>query len=138
MKRPLDVTIGIPTCDDDPLVLSLALDAIAAEPVEAPPIILDMSSTDQIADMVRSRRERLRYVRARDSSGVSDSRNRIVGLADSRYLLFLDADAVPRPGWALALTGALSSAEDVALVGARILPRWPRPAPPLFTTAVAL
>ena len=65
-----EVTIGIPACDDDPRVLSLALDAIAAEPVAHPPVIVDMSSTDRIAELVRARPERIRYVRRRESTGV--------------------------------------------------------------------
>jgi GT2 family glycosyltransferase len=137
MDRMLDVTIGIPTCDDDPQVLSLALDAIAVEPVARPPVIVDMSSTDRIAQLIHARPERLRYVRFRESAGVAESRNRIARLADTRYLLFLDADAVPSPGWAGALLAAFDAADRVALVGTRILPAWPRPVPPLFTTTVA-
>jgi GT2 family glycosyltransferase len=138
MDRLPDVTIGIPTCDDDPRVLALVLNAIAREPVACPPVIVDMSSTDRIAQVVQARSERLRYVRFHESSGVAESRNRIVQLADTRYLLFLDADAVPLPGWAHALAGAFDAADRVALVGARIIPIWPRTAPPLFTTTIAL
>lgn len=130
-----DATVGIPTCDDDPRVLALALDAIAGQPVAAPPLIVDMSSGDAIARVARARPDRARYVRFPQSGGVAESRNRIVELADTRYVLFLDADAVPRPGWAAALTGGFAAA-DVALVGARILPRWPDRAPPLFTTVL--
>ncbi|MDQ6751711.1 MAG: glycosyltransferase [Actinomycetota bacterium] len=132
------MTVGIPTCDDDPGVLSLALDAIAREPITHPPVIVDMSSTDRIAEIARARREPVRYVRCPESSGVAESRNRIVGLTETRYLLFLDADAVPRPGWAGALAGAFAGGERVALVGARIVPVWPHAAPPLFTTKIGL
>jgi hypothetical protein len=45
---------------------------------------------------------------------------------------------VPLPGWAAALRSAFDAAERVALVGTRILPAWPGPPPPLFTTTVAL
>ena len=138
MDRLRDVTIGIPTCDDDPRVLALALDAIAAQPVAHPPVIVDMSCTDRIAQLVDARPQGVRYVRFRESAGVAQSRNRIVELADTRYLLFLDADAVPLPGWAAALRSAFDAAEGVALVGTRILPAWPRRPPPLFTTTVAL
>lgn len=133
-----DVTIGIPTCEDDPKVLSLALDAIAREPVVPAPVIVDMSSTDRIAQVVQARPERLRYVPFPESSGVAASRNRIVELAETRYLLFLDADAVPLPGWARALAGAFDAADRVALVGTRIVPFWPRTAPALFDTTIAL
>ena len=138
MDRLSDVTIGIPTCDDDPRVLALALDAIAAQPVARPPVIVDMSATDRIAQLVDARPQGVRYVRFRESAGVAQSRNRIVELADTRYLLFLDADAVPLPGWAAALRSAFDAAEGVALVGTRIVPAWPRHPPPLFTTTMAL
>jgi glucosyl-dolichyl phosphate glucuronosyltransferase len=137
VARLADVTIGIPACDDDPRVLSLALDAIEAEGAGSPPVVVDMSSTDRIARLARARSDRIRYVRFSESSGVAESRNRIVALSDARYLLFLDADAVPVPGWARALRGAFDAAQDVALVGARILPAWAGRTPPLFTTAIA-
>jgi glycosyltransferase involved in cell wall biosynthesis len=138
VDRLADVTIGIPACEDDPRVLSLALDAIEAEGVGHPPMIVDMSSTDRIAQLARDRSERVRYVRFPESRGVAESRNRIAALSDTRYLLFVDADAVPLPGWAQALRAAFEAAEGVALVGARIVPAWPRRAPSLFTTALAL
>jgi len=99
---------------------------------------VDMSRTRGIERVVRGRRARVRYVPFPESRGNAESRNRIVSLADTRYLLFLDADAVPQPGWAGAAAGAFQAANDVALVGARILPAWPAPAPPLFDTTPAL
>lgn len=138
MRRPLDVTVGIPTCDDDPRVLALALDAIAAQPIGAATLVVDMSGGTHIAQVARGRPDRVRYVGFPESSGVAESRNRILELADTRYVLFLDADAVPLPGWATAMADALAAADDVALVGARILPLWPGPPPPLFTTTLGL
>lgn len=132
-----DVTIGLPACDDDPRVLSLALDAIAEQGVAAPPVVVDMSATDQIARAVRAHPEKVHYVSFPASAGVADSRNLIVDTAQTRYVLFLDADAVPLPGWAEAAAGAFDAGDRVAMVGTRIVPAWPRPAPPLFTTAIA-
>jgi GT2 family glycosyltransferase len=133
-----DVTIGIPTCDDDPRVLSLALDAVEGEGVSRPPVIVDMSETDRVERVARDRSEKVRYIRFRESSGVAESRNRLVEAADTRYIIFLDADAVPLGGWADALMNAFGADERVALVGTRIVPAWPRRAPALFTTTPAL
>jgi hypothetical protein len=83
---------------------------------------------------VRGHRAPVRYVSFPESSGVSESRNRIVELAATPHLLFLDADAVPRPGWADALVRALGGGHT--LVGARILPRWPRGAPWLLRSTL--
>lgn len=134
----LDVTVGMPTCDDDPHVVSLALDALAGQRLARPPLIVDMSTTDRIERALRTHAGRVQYHAFRESSGVAESRNRIVELAETRSLLFLDADAVPEPGWAMALLEALHAGEEVALVGARILPSWPSAAPPLFTTTIGL
>src|SRR3712207_6609174 len=133
-----EVTVGIPTCDDDPRVLALVLDALAGQPLARPPVIVDMSATDRIQHVVRGRGEGVRYVRCHDSRGVAESRNRLLALADTRYLLFLDADAVPMPGWADSMAAAFDNEDGVALVGARIVPRWPHKAPPLFTSTIGL
>src|SRR5204862_5653963 len=78
-----------------------------------------------------------RYEAYPHSSGLSDSRNRGLGLADTRYILFVDADAIPERGWASALRNAFASDERTALVAARILPLWPSGRPMLFDTAPA-
>lgn len=127
----------MPTCDDDPRVLSLALDAVVREPLEHPAVVVDMSRGDAVRDVVNARAPSVRYVPYRESQGVSDSRNRLVELVETRYLLFLDADAVPRPGWALAMREAFED-DRVAVVGARCLPAWPGKAPFLFKSTPAL
>lgn len=132
-----DVTVGIPTCDDDPAVLDDALRAIGAEGLPHPVIIVDMSRGEEVAQVAAARRERVSYIRFPESRGVVDSRNRIAQEASSEIVLFLDADAVPQPGWAAGVARAFAEDPRLAMVGARILPAWPRRPPPLFTTAVA-
>jgi GT2 family glycosyltransferase len=61
-----------------------------------------------------------------------------VGLVETRYLLFLDADAVPRPGWARAMREAFDQGDKIAVVGARCLPAWPGKVPFLFKSTPAL
>jgi GT2 family glycosyltransferase len=128
----------MPTCDDDPRVLALALDAIIREPLEGPAVVVDMSRGDAVREVVDARVPSVRYVPYRESQGVSDSRNRLVELVETRYLLFLDADAVPRPGWALAMRRAFDQNDRVAVVGARCLPAWPGKVPLLFESTPAL
>jgi glycosyltransferase involved in cell wall biosynthesis len=79
----------------------------------------------------------VRYVRYAESTGVSDSRNRIFELAETRYVLLIDADAVPEAGWASAMRRSFEHGDRVGIVGARCLPVWPRRPPPLFETAPA-
>ena len=131
-----DLTVGMPTFEDDPDVLVRSLDAIGAQGVTEPPLIVDSSRTERVAEVVCPR-EHVRYVRAREATGVAESRNRIVELCRTRYLLFIDADAVPRPGWAAAMRRAFDRGDNVWLVGARIVPVWKKPPPPLFDCIVA-
>ncbi len=60
--------------------------------------------------------------------GLSAARN--LSLQESRHdhILFCDADALARPGWAAAMHRALTDPQ-VAIVGSRILPRWSGSAP---------
>ena len=131
-----DVTVGMATFDDDPAIFALALDAALAQ-VEQPVVVADMSRGNEIRAAAAARGARVRYLAATDSAGLSDSRNRIVAAAVTRYLAFLDADAVPEPGWAAALRAAFERDDRVAVAGARSIPVWPRRPPPLFETQTA-
>ena len=132
-----DLTPGMITCDDDPVLLAEALDAVFAEGLAEPILVVDMSRGDGVRRVCAERGDAIRYVAAQDSRGVSDSRNRAVAAARTRYLLFLDADAIPAPGWAAAMRGAFDQAERVAIVGARCPAKWTDRPPRLFRTALA-
>lgn len=125
------------TCDDHLGYLAEALDAVIGEGMAEPILVVDMSRGDGVRRVCAERGDAIRYVPARDSRGVSDSRNRVVAGARTRYLLFLDADAIPTPGWAAAMRGAFDQAERVAIVGARCPARWTDRPPRLFRTALA-
>ena len=51
-------------------------------------------------------------------------------------MLFLDSDAIPEPGWLGAMRAGFDQ-PDVAIVGARVLPAWPRRPPLLIDSATA-
>ena len=68
-------------------------------------------------------------------SGLSAARNLSLAEAEHDHVLFCDADALVRPGWALAMHEALSK-PGVAVVGSRILPRWTGQAPLLARSRV--
>jgi GT2 family glycosyltransferase len=129
-----DITVAIPTFEDDPAVLARVLDA-ASEQVEHPLVVVDMSRTGAVADVARGR-DGVLYVPLPESRGVSHSRNECVRRAETRYVLFLDSDAVPEPGWARAAREGFEQ-DRVAIVGTRILGEFERRPPPLFTTATA-
>lgn len=126
------------TRNDDPDFLAQALDSVIAESLGRPVTLVDMSTDDRVRSVCEKRGGAVDYLYAPDSLGVSDSRNRVVARVTTRYLLFLDADAVPAPGWAAAMRSAFDLAPDAAVVGARCVPRWVGSSPPrLFQTAVA-
>jgi hypothetical protein len=130
-----DVTVGLAVFEDDPAVLALALDSVLAEPLEHDPLVVDMSRGGAFRALAGAR-PRIRYVPFPGSAGLSDSRNRLVQLAATRFLLFVDADAVPEAGWASSIRRSFQG--DVAVVGARCLPVFPRAVPRFFETPAAL
>lgn len=132
-----DVTIGIPTCDDDPAIFAKVLDAAVAQSPARPIRVVDMSHSGAISEIATSLRDSVSYHPAPSSSGVSDSRNRLAALCDTRYLVLVDADAVVDPGCVSALRDAFERTETAAVVGARCVAAWSGRRPPLFDTAPA-
>jgi GT2 family glycosyltransferase len=132
-----DVTPAMVTSDDDPVLFAEAIDAVIAEGLAEPVLVVDMSRGGGIRSACAERGGSVRHVAAPDSSGISDSRNRAVAAARTRYLLFVDADAIAAPGWAAAMRAAFDRADGIAVVGARCAARWSEPPPRLFRTAPA-
>lgn len=64
---------------------------------------------------------------------LSAARNIALKEAGFDHILYLDADALPQPDWALRMSGALAQG-SVAIVGGRIVPGWEY-TPPFFTRA---
>jgi glucosyl-dolichyl phosphate glucuronosyltransferase len=133
----LDTTVAIATFDDDLAVFRRVLAAVGQEE-PARVVVVDMSKGEGIAGAVEKAGPPFELHRFRESRGLSDSRNRAVALTESRYLTFVDADAVPRRGWLRALRAAFDADERAAIVGARCLPEWPGRPPRLFDSAPAL
>jgi GT2 family glycosyltransferase len=125
------------TRDDDPAILSEVLDAVIAEGDGNPVVLVDMSADDGVRRVCELRSSEVRYFHLPGSRGVSDSRNAVVAQVATRYVLFLDSDAVPEPGWAAAMRAAFERDPDAAVVGARVLPRWTSSPPRLLRTGYA-
>lgn len=115
-------------------------DAIAAAAREARAndaevLVVDNASTDRTPEAIAAAaREAGDVVRAtrEDTLGLSAARNR--GLAEARgpVAVYLDDDALPRPGWLAALLAPYADPR-VACVGGRILLRFPAPPPAWLT-----
>jgi len=132
-----DVTIGMPTCDDDPTILRRVLERVVAEPLANRPVVVDMSHGNAVREVVASFNDGIQYEGYGDSSGVSDSRNRLIELTETRYLVMLDADAIPESGWTHALRHAFDRDPNAAVIGGRCLPEWIADRPFMFDTAPA-
>lgn len=129
-----DIRVAIPTYEGDPVLLRRVFAAAAAQ-AEHDILVVDMSRTDVVADAAAATGG-VEVVRLRESRGVSHSRNECVRRAGTRYVLFLDSDAVPERGWLDAMRAGFEQPE-VAIVGARVLPAWPRRPPPLLDSVTA-
>ncbi len=136
MTALADMTLALPTYNDDPSVLRVVLSAASAEPIANPIIVVDMSTNDGVQRVCREFGGRISYHHYPESTGVSASRNRCAALATTRYVTLLDSDVLPTPGWLVPLARVLSES-DVAVVASRILPQWQARPPRLFKSRAA-
>jgi glucosyl-dolichyl phosphate glucuronosyltransferase len=72
-----------------------------------------------------------------DLPGVSLARNAGAEAAQTRYIAYIDDDAIPDPTWVAAILDALDQPEPLpALIGGRILPKWEAPLPPWWPASL--
>jgi GT2 family glycosyltransferase len=131
---PADVAIVICTWDGDDRDLTRRVITAAAE--QGPVVVIDMSPHHDLREWAHDQPAvRLEHVPA--SRGLGESRQIGMDLTGTRFVAFVDSDAMPRKDWLAALMRAVAP-DDVAVAGGRLLPVWPsRRRPPLFRTAVA-
>jgi GT2 family glycosyltransferase len=96
--------------------------------LEAPPttaeveiVVVDDCSTDSTAEMLASYGDRVRVVRHERNAGFGISCNDGAAAATGEWLVFLNNDTVPQPGWLDALLEYATPREQVGLVGAKLL-----------------
>lgn len=136
MPALTDMTLVMPTYNDEPSTLRVVLKAAASEPIKPPVIVVDMSTNDRVRHVCDEFGDRISYHHYPESTGVSDSRNRCVALASTRYVTQLDSDVLPNQGWLDPLARKLRE-PDVAVVASRILPQWLAEPPRLFKSRAA-
>jgi glycosyltransferase involved in cell wall biosynthesis len=101
-------------------VLPRAIDAVLRQqwPAEWGPyeiVLVDDASTDTTAEVVARYDERLRYIQREVNGGLCAARNAGIDAARGDYIIFLDDDDEPLPGWLLGLTRLVLA--DAATVG---------------------
>jgi O-antigen biosynthesis protein len=98
------------------------LRALAAHPPETPfeVIVVDDGCSDEtIAALPRI--AGVRHHRRAQNGGFIAACNDGASLARGEYLVFLNNDTIPQPGWLDALLGTFDAYPDVGLVGAQLL-----------------
>ena len=124
---------GVPTSDAptaslvipvfDQFAHTLAcLRALAAHPPTTPfeVIVVDDGSHDETVDAL-PRIDGVRYHRRTANGGFIAACNDGASLARGDYLIFLNNDTVPQPGWLEGLLGTFADEPDTGLVGAQLL-----------------
>ena len=93
-------------------------------------LVVDNRSSDGTAAAIRELQqrpgvggERVRYVRE-ETLGLSVSRNRAIRESRGEYILFLDDDAIAKPGWMEAVVALFEKDRSIGCVGGRIDPVW--------------
>jgi glycosyltransferase involved in cell wall biosynthesis len=107
-----------------------------ARSVGADVLVVDNASTDDtpaVLDATTRRLGPVLHVVREPRLGLSVARNRALAEARGDVAVFIDDDAVPRPGWLRELLAAYDS-ERVACVGGRVLLHLPGPPPPWLTS----
>lgn len=130
----VDLTIAVPTFEGDPLLLRRVLREATGQ-ARRPVVVVDMSRTSVVSEACADVGG-IDYVALPGSRGVAESRNAALYRAETRHVLLLDSDAVPRPGWADAMARGFEQ-ERVAIVGARVQPDWERRPSRLLRSATA-
>ncbi len=89
-------------------------------------IVIDNGSTDSTPEYLASVKAANRQfdAAAEPRQGLYYARARAIGNAAGEFLIFLDDDAVPKPGWLNGILETLLSAPDVGVVGCSIEPIW--------------
>jgi len=98
------------------------LRALAAHPpaADCEILVVDDGSSDDTASAL-AQIEGLRYHRRRENGGFIAACNDGAALARGEFLVFLNNDTVPQPGWLDALLDTFDAHANVGLVGAQLL-----------------
>lgn len=128
--KPIDdqthpqVSIIIPTYNNLQLTRQ-CLDAVrqTTDAVKYEIIIVDNGSTDGTPDYLYHEQNtgRLKFIQNKENLGFAKACNQGAQAASGDYLLFLNNDTVPKPGWLKSLVIILDQDNSVAVAGSKLL-----------------
>lgn len=98
-----------------------ALEAVADRWDETEVIFVDNGSTDGTAAFAATLGAPFRVLTNDANAGFARACNQGAAAARGQYLIFLNNDTVPQPGWLGALVDAMTGPQAPAIVGARLL-----------------
>ncbi|WP_298462697.1 glycosyltransferase family 2 protein [uncultured Cellulomonas sp.] len=110
---PPDVTVVTVTYDAADLV-GACLDGLAGQRLgkrTMDVVVVDNASSDGTADLVADRHPDVRLVRSPVNRGFAGGNNLALRALTSRYVVLLNNDAVPEPGFVAALVDAMDAAD---------------------------
>lgn len=119
---PPVVSIVVPVHNQSALTKQ-CLDALLTQG-EAPPfeiIVVDDASSDDTAELLGSYAGLIRIVSLAPNRGFAGACNAGADIARGQYILFLNNDTVPEPGWLTALVREAEANPEAAVIGAKLL-----------------
>ena len=102
-----------------------ALRALLKKSADLELVFIDNASTDGSAEMIEAEKLPGARLLREPRKGFAEPLNKGLAESSGELVLFLDADAVPEPGWAAAMQKALASADIVVGDTATLAPKKP-------------
>lgn len=90
-------------------------------PPETQVVLIDNANGDTGLDWIAAAFPRVELIRSPHNGGYGSANNVAARLSDSRYLVFLNPDTIPHPGWLERLIELLETQPAVGLVTPKIL-----------------
>lgn len=84
-------------------------------------IVVDNASTDGTQAFLSTLNGDIQVMTNPENYGFAKACNQGAAAANGRFLVFLNNDTIPKPGWLRALLNEVESHQDVAIVGSKLL-----------------
>jgi hypothetical protein len=108
------------------------LESLRRQIVDGDEIIVVVDHNDELRETITRAVPFVRVVENTGPPGASSARNTGVAHSSSLYILFVDDDATPQPGWIDGHVSCLAAHPDAIGVGGLAVPQWASRRPPWF------
>jgi len=122
LKATFECSIIIPVCNRGDLTKQCLLHlAEVTEGCHYEVIVVDNASTDGTQKFLASLGGDIQVIRNTENLGFAKACNQGAAAAKGRYLVFLNNDTIPKPGWLSALVKEVDNHPEIAIVGSKLL-----------------